>query len=251
MVGPVLQSVFPDNPGIAFVFFIAFSLMVVLGGRFAAYAFWNLRTTDLEGQAALWEYLLFVGLSASLYGVLGVVETATAVTPTFEVVATPYRDGVLLGFLLLLSLTMREIYYNDALSNTQQTSPSVYEQRRTVEMGFAVLVTGTVFGSGVLGTNSVLTVIEAISALVFAGYGLYYGRKQLTRSSVRGTMIDSLLRHLLPVVTFAVLVLIIDVSVVAGLPDIVARHVQVVFVITTATALMTSTIKLRQNVFGF
>lgn len=241
----VLQSVFTQDASLAFIFFIAFSLMAVLGIRFALYAYWNLQATDLEAQAPLWEYLLFVGLTATLYGLLGAVETASAVTQSIAVVSTPYRDGVWLAFLLLLSLTMREIYYNHALSNDDSTEP--FANRRAVEMSFGLVVTTTVFGTGLLGVTTVLTVLEGVSAVVFAGYGLEYGRRQLRRSSVRGTMIDSLLRHLLPVVTFGVLVLVVDLTIPLGLSVAVARHIQVVFVIMTATALMTATIKLRQN----
>jgi len=63
------QSVFASNAGLAFVFFIAFSLMAVLGVRFAAYAFWNRQDTDIESQEQLWEYLVLVGIAAaaSLY----------------------------------------------------------------------------------------------------------------------------------------------------------------------------------------
>jgi hypothetical protein len=249
MTGVILQSVFTEDASLAFIFFIAFSLMTVLGIRFALYAYWNLIATDLEAQAPLWEYLLFVGLAAALYGILGAVETASAVTQLTGVIDTPYRDGVLLAFLLLLSLTMREIYYNHALSNDDSTEP--FSNRRTVEMSFGLVVTTTVFATGILGVTTVLTVLEGVSAVVFAAYGLEYGRRQLSRSSVRGTMIDSLLRHLLPVVTFTVLVLVVDLTIPLGLSVAVARHIQVVFVIMTATALMTSTIKLRQNVTSF
>jgi hypothetical protein len=47
--------------------------------------------------------------------------------------------------------------------------------------------------------------------------------------------------------TFAALVGIVALAVPLGVPLIVVLHVQVVFVIMTATALMTATIKLRQN----
>lgn len=246
-----LQSVFISDASLAFIFFIAFSLMLVLGVRFGLYAFWNMQATDLDSQAVLWEYLLFVGLTAALYGLLGVLEAATAVTQPMTVVATPYRDGVFLAFLLLLALTMREIYDNDALTNARGEADGVFEQRRTVEMSFALVVTGSVFGTGIFGNHIVLTAIEGIAAIVFASYGLMYGRRQLSRSSVQGTMIDSLLRHLLPVVAFGLLVLVIDLTMLVGLNVAIVRHIQVVFVIMTATTLMSATIKLRQNVAGF
>jgi len=250
MVVLPLQSVFTTDAGLAFIFFIAFSLMLALGVRFGLYAYWNMQATDLDSQAVLWEYLLFVGLTAALYGFLGVLEAATAVTQ-LPVVTTPYRDGVFLAFLLLLALTMREIYDNDALTNAPGDPDGVFEQRRSVEMSFAVVVTGAVFGSGIFGNHVVLTAVEGVAATVFASYGLMYGREQLSRSSVQGTMIDSLLRHLLPVVTFGLLVLVIDLTMLVGLNVVIVRHIQVVFVIMTATTLMSATIKLRQHVAWF
>ncbi|MFD1588977.1 hypothetical protein ACFR9U_18515 [Halorientalis brevis] len=250
MVVQPLQSVFASEPNLAFIFFIAFSLMLALGVRFGLYAYWNMQATDLNSQAVLWEFLLFVGSTAALYGLLGVLEAATAVTQ-MSVVATPYRDGVFLAFLLLLALTMREIYDNDALTNAPGDSDGGFEHRRSVEMGFAVVVAGSVFGSGIVGNHVVLTAIEGVAATVFASYGLMYGREQLSRSSVQGTMIDSLLRHLLPVVAFGLLVLVVDLTMLVGLNVVIVRHIQVVFVIMTATTLMSATIKLRQHIAWF
>jgi hypothetical protein len=250
MSGVILQTVFAADPSLAFIFFIAFSLMAVLGVRFALYAYFNLRATEPPAQAVIWEYLLLVGSTAALYGGLGAIESATAVSD-LPVLTTPYRDGVLLGFLLLLSLTMREIYDNDALGNAADDDGVPGGTRETVELAFALVVGGTVVGTGVFGDSLALTLFEGGGAVVFTAYGLYFGGRQLSRSSVRGTMIDSLLRHLLPVSTFALLVLVVDLAVLLGPSVAVARHIQVVFVIMTATALMTSTIKLRQNVAGF
>ena len=50
---------------------------------------------------------------------------------------------------------------------------------------------------------------------------------------------------------FALLVLAIDLTVLVGLPVAVIRHIQVVFVIMTATTLMSATIKLRQHIAWF
>lgn len=250
MTTVALQTVFTRQPSLAFVFFIAFSLMVMLGSRFGMYAYWNKRSTDVASQAVLWEYLVFVGLSASVYGMLGAVEAATAVTDWTETVTTAYLDGVFLAFLLLLALTMREIYYNDALASADHDSNDEFSGRSVLEMGFTLLVTATVFAGGITGESTALNTVEGVGALVIVTYGLVFARRQLYRSSVRGTMIDSLLRHLLPVFTFGLLVLAFDLILLAGLRVEVIRHVQVVFVIMTATALMTATIKLRQNVEG-
>jgi len=62
--------------------------------------------------------------------------------------------------------------------------------------------------------------------------------------------LETLLRPLLPVLLFAALISIAELAVFAGLDRVIVLHVQVVLVIMTATTLMTSTIKLRQNLQG-
>jgi len=62
--------------------------------------------------------------------------------------------------------------------------------------------------------------------------------------------VDTLLRHLLPVLLFAAMVPALDLSVLVDLDRVVVLHVRVVFVIMTAVTLMTATIKLRQNLAG-
>jgi hypothetical protein len=244
------QSVFAQDASLAFVFFIAFSLVATLGTRFALYASLNRRAVGIESQRHLWTYLTLVGVTAGLYGLLGVVEAATAVTQPTAVV-TPYRDGVLLGFLLLVSLTMRAVWETASgpasADGGQAVAPGQY---RIVDGGLGAIVVGSVLAAIVLGAGPATTVFEAAGAVVVAGYGLVYGRAQLGDATVRGTMVDSLLRHLLPVSVFGVLVLLVDLAIPAGLDVAIVRHVQVVFVIVTATTLMTATIKLRQNVSG-
>jgi len=92
--------------------------------------------------------------------------------------------------------------------------------------------------------------LEGAGALGFVMYGIAYFHDQTAHSRLQGTMLDSLLRHLLPVLTFASLVSIVALAVPFGLERVVVLHVQVVFVIMTATGLMTATIKLRQNLAG-
>jgi len=241
------QSVFATDAGLAFVFFIAFSLMAVLGVRFGLYAYLNRRAVGIESQERLWTYLTVVGVTAAVYGLLGVVEAATAVTGE-SAVATPFRDGVLLGFLLLVSLTMREVWAT--ATPAADGGAATAGRHRAIDTGFAVGATGTVVTAVVVGSGVATTVVEGVGALVVVGYGLVYGGRQLGDASLQGTMVDSLLRHLLPVSTFGVLVLAVDLAILTGLDVVIVRHVQVVFVIMTATALMTATIKLRQNVGG-
>jgi hypothetical protein len=88
------------------------------------------------------------------------------------------------------------------------------------------------------------------SALAYVGYGMVYFYDQTERTRLQGTMLDSLLRHLLPILTFASLIGIVAIAVPFGLERVVVMHVQVVFIIMTATGFMTATVKLRQTLAG-
>ncbi|QLH80098.1 hypothetical protein [Halosimplex pelagicum] len=227
-----------DNPNLTFIVFIGLVLLTVIAARFGAYAYLNMRATGVDAQRVLWEYLLYVGGVAALYGVVGILEIVSSIR-------TPYRTGLMLAVVLLLALSVREIYFNAALSTTG--ADDVFAGRRLVEVAFVGVVAAVVFGVALVGLRRSLLALQGVGALAFAGYGFWFGRRQTAAAMVQGTMIDSLLRHLLPVLAFATLVPAVDLATVAGLDRVVVMHVQIVFVIMTATALMTATIKLRQN----
>jgi hypothetical protein len=152
----------------------------------------------------------------------------------------------MLAVVLLLALSVREIYYNAALS-TAAEGRAEFPGRRGIELVFVGVVATVIFGIVAFGLREGLLALQGLGSLAFAGYGFWFGRQQTVAAMVQGTMIDSLLRHLLPVMAFATLVPAVDLATVAGLERPVVMHIQVVFVIMTATALMTATIKLRQN----
>jgi hypothetical protein len=227
-----------DNPNLTFIVFIGLVLLTVIAARFGAYAYLNMRATGVDAQRVLWEYLLYVGAVAALYGVVGILEIVSSIR-------TPYKTGLVLAVVLLLALSVREIYFNAALSTTG--TDGAFPGRRFLEVAFVAVVAAVVFGIALFGLQRPLLALQGVGALAFAGYGFWFGRKQTAAAMVQGTMIDSLLRHLLPVLAFATLVPAVDLATVAGLDRVVVQHVQIVFVIMTATALMTATIKLRQN----
>ncbi|WP_436931331.1 hypothetical protein [Halosimplex halobium] len=230
-----------DDPSLTFIVFVGLVLLTVIAARFGAYAYLNMRATGVDAQRVLWEYLLYVGFVAACYGVVGILEIVSSVR-------TPYKAGLMLAVVLLLALAVREVYFNAALSTTG--ADRVFTGRRLVEVAFVAVVAAVVFGIAVFGLRRPLLALQGVGALAFAGYGFWFGRKQTAAAMVQGTMIDSLLRHLLPVLAFATLVPAVDLATVAGLDRVVVMHVQIVFVIMTATALMTATIKLRQNLAG-
>jgi hypothetical protein len=232
-------SLVGDDPSLTFIFFIGMAMLAVIGVRFGLYAYWNYRATDLPGQRTIWEFLAYVGVLATAYGLLGLVEIVTPLT-------IHAKQGVIVGFLLVLAVAFRQIYRTSTRASGAENAHLV-PNYRAIEVGFAIAVVVLVVGMTLFGDQQFLIALEGVTAIAVAGYGLWYSRQQTAKSRVRGTMIDTLLRHLVAVLLFAALVPIIDLAVLVDFSPVVVLHVRVVLLIVAATALMTATIKLRQN----
>jgi len=226
----------PNNPNLTFIFFIALTLLAVLGVRFSYYAFLNRQTSEVGTGDGLWDFLVLTGLCSVAFALLGLVELLT-------VYVLPFKMALLLAAVFVLSVALRVLYRSVVPATTGSEADS--EQRLTWA---AILGVGAVFvGLALVGRHPLLLAVMGLSALGFALAGGLYGRRGAAKARVQGTVADTLLRHLLPVLLFAALVPALALAVLVGLDRIVVLHIQVVFVIMTATTLMTATIKLRQN----
>jgi len=242
MVGNVRFGVdlVADDPNLTFIFFVALVLLGALGVRFSFYAHRNDRVTDLASQERLWRLLVVVGLTAALYALLGVVEMVSSL-------GTPFRRAVLLAHVLALTLAL------EALSRAAVPAPAGAgdsDTARRLTLIGTVTVAIVFVGSLLAADAPPVTAVEGLAAIGLAAAGITAGRRGATASRVQGTVVDTLLRHLLPVLVFASLIPISELAVLATLDRAIVLHIQVVFVIMTATALMTATIKLRQNLAG-
>lgn len=228
-----------DDPGLTFILFIAYSILLMLGLRFGYYANQNLQNTSIAGQRSIWRYLRYIGVLATLYGIVGVIEIITTIR-------IGPKNALLLGVILMLAFAIRQIHYTASADDAATMNPSERFVRSLfigLVFGFAILVLAT-------GNNRITAAIEGISAFAFLTYGVIYFQNQVSNARLQGTFLDSMLRHLLPVLAFAALVSILSLWITFGLERVVVLHVQVVFIIMTATALMTGTVKLRQNLAG-
>ena len=226
----------PNNPNLTFIFFIALALLAVLGVRFSYYAYRNRQTSEPGTGEGLWELLVLAGLGAVGFALLGLVELLT-------VFALPFKMGLLLAAVFVLAVALRVLYRSVVPATAGDGADSERGLMRAAVVGVGVVFVGLVL----VGRHPLLLGVMGLSALGFALSGGRYGRRGAAEARVQGTVVDTLLRHLLPVVLFAALVPALDLAVLVGLDRIVVLHIQVVFVIMTATTLMTATIKLRQN----
>jgi len=235
-LGPELVA---GNANLTFIFFVALTLLFVLGLRFSYYAYRNRQASELVAEHRLWDYLAVVGLLAVGFAALWLAEIVLGLELAI-------KQAFLLIHIFLLAVTMRVLYRSVVPAATDGGG------RRDRSLTWAAIVAVAVVTVGLLvvGRHPLLVAIMGVSALSFAAVGVSFGRRGAAETRVQGTVVDTLLRHLLPVLLFAALVPIVDLAVLLNI-GVVTRatvlHVQVVFVIMTATTLMTATIKLRQN----
>jgi hypothetical protein len=246
-----------DNPDLTFVSFIAFFIIAALGVRFGAYAYWNGKATKMDAQIPLWGYLMLIGLCSALFGLFGILAISLLVG---QDALLSLADGMMLGLVLCLALAMRSVYANAAFDSQRNVSANVGGGRPVV-VAFGVLVLVSTGGlvifpptatatADLLIPERIVALVHGLAGVVFLAYGYLFGRGQLSKIQVQGTLLDTLLRHILPVLLFASLVPILELAWVVGLDLTIVMYVQVIFVVMTATTLMTATIKLRQNLSG-
>ena len=226
------------NPNLTFIVFMGVSLLAVLGLRFSYYAQQNLERSEIESQEAIWRSLRYIGVTAAAYAGLWVFEITTSLQFTA-------KNGLLLAVTLLLVVSLRHI---QAVAGEDGGMGLPFGPKVSyLFVGLIVAYVGVVI---VLGQSNITALIESVCALGLLGYGVAFFKHQVSNVRLQGTMLDSLVRHLVPVLTFSALVSIVAVAVPLGLERVVVLHVQIVFLIMTATTMMTATIKLQQNLAG-
>ena len=231
-----------QNPSTAVVAFLGSVLVAASAVVFGYYAVRNLQLNRLESQEPFWRYLAFVGATAALFGIFGV----------FGVVAdsralTAFGHGALLFCIVFLAFSMREVYYNSALAPPADDGISLDALRR-IEAAFVVVIVVEWLVVLFLDQLFVAQLVKGGGSVAFATYGLLFGDKLEAMS--RGTTLDTLRRHLLPVIVCLGVLGLADLGVYLGVAPVVVEGVKSVFVVLVAGFLITATIRLQQNVEG-
>jgi hypothetical protein len=227
----------------AVVHFLASVLVSAAALFFGYYAVLNLRLNRLESQRPFWRYLALVGATAGLYGLLGVAET---VVPSQAV--TAFGHGALLFCIVCLAFSMREVYYESALAPSPADQRFSLETLRRVEAGFVVVILAEWVAVLLVDQSVVAQFVKGAGSVAFAAYGVLFAEK--LEAMARGTALDTLRRHLVPVLVSLGVLGFADLGVAAGLSPVVVQAVESVFVVLVSGFLVTATIRLQQNVEG-
>jgi len=224
------------DANLTFIFFLGVSLLAVLGLRFSYYAHRNMLESEIESQREIWQSLRYIGVFAAVYALVWILDIVSSVE-------FASKNGLLLAMTLFLVLSLRKI--------AELTGRESFVSADGIQGAFQFVAAGAiavyVIAVTVLGQSALTALVEGVTGVLLVGYGGVVFRQQITNTRLQGTMLDSLLRHLFPVLVFGGLVSIVALAIPAGLDRAIVLHIQIVFLIMAGTSMMTATIKLRQN----
>lgn len=223
--------------------FIAYVLVAVSAVIFGRYALRNLQLNRLESQGPFWRYLSLAGLMGVVYSAFAVVELLSG-----QLWALAFRDATLLFFVVFQAFAMREIYYNSALAPPDDERSFSLRAIRRLEGGFMVVIGIEWLTVFVVGSGELITGVKALGAIAFALYGLTFGQR--LEAVARGTSLDTLRRHLIPVLVCVGCIGLLDVVVLLDVGVVVATATKNVFLVMIAAFTVTASIRLQQNVEG-
>lgn len=221
---------------LTFITFLGVSLLAALGLRFSYYANQNMRQSRISSQRRIWGYLQFIGALGAVYAMIWILEIVSSIR-------IGPKNAVWLAMIFFLVLSLRQI----SVTAAGDIGSNLLQIDQAVRLGLIAGIALHVVLSLLFGESALSAVVQGITGIGFLAYGVVYFRRQVASTRLQGTMLDSLVRHLLPVLTFGALVSIVALAIPLGTNRTIVLHVQLVFLIMTATALMTATIKLRQN----
>lgn len=239
----------PPGEELLVVWIVAYAMCITLGGWLTLIGY-EVRSRVLRPEQTLWGYFALAGFTATILGVLGIAWLASDYEPTLfgAVVA------VQLGFVVLCSLVLREAYYNRVFANSERDRIGQFPMRRLLELGFVgaiVLVglgplVGYAFSIDALAGQSVRTFAGLIGVVVVC-YGSYFHHRRTHADGTRGTVIDTMLRHLFPVLAFAGGGLVTALLPIVGIGHVVVDALAGILLVMTATALVPLLVKFRQH----
>lgn len=224
--------------------FLAFVVLFLACGITTVYAALNDRRGTLS--VAIWRYVVLAMGAGMAYALLG----------GYELLGSPAISGATLAglrqvfqlfFVILLSLSMRELYYGLPYRNAESTWLS-HGRARLLEAAFM----GVVFVEFVVVVSIGLTVaaqaVQSLASVAFAGYGISFAAGTRAEAMASGTVIDGLLVRFIAVLTCLGAAGALDGGALLGLPSTLVAGAATVFVTMAATFLLTLGLRLKANV---
>jgi len=224
--------------------FLAFVLLFVACAITTVYAGLNDRNGTLS--VAIWRYVV-VAMGAGMgYSIAGGYELLGS-TALDAAIVTGIRQVLGLFFIILLSLSMRELYYRLPYRQADETLLS-HGRARLLEAMFMGIVFVEFAIVIAIGLTTTVQAIQSVASVAFAGYGISFAAGTRAASMVGGTVIDSLLVRFIAVLTCLGAAGLLEGGTLVGVPAELAASATTVFIVMAATFLIALAIRLKANV---
>ena len=224
--------------------FLALVVLFVAAAVTMVYAALNDRHGTLS--VGIWRYVVLAMGAGMAYAVAGGYELV-GVDVVSGATLTGLRQVLGLFFIVLLSLSMRELYYGMPYREADSTLLS-HGRARLLEAAFM----GIVFVEFAVVLSFGLTVavqaVQAVASVAFAAYGVSFAAGTRAQAMASGTVIDSLLARFIAVLTCLGAAGALDGGALLGLPPTLVASAVTVFMILSAAFLLTLALRLKANV---
>ncbi|MEZ3144194.1 hypothetical protein [Halobaculum sp. MBLA0143] len=228
--------------GTELIWFVGFVLLAVLSA-WMAFVARRIAGAAPESQSSLWGYYTFVGLAGLLVGAVGAGRVSLSAPPTAVAALVP---TLLLGYAFGCALSMREAQYNAVFSNTELERFGDYPTRRGAEVGIVVGILGVGLPPLVIGPSlsAALTILLAPGIVVYGGY---FFREHLRGTATQGTLVDTLVRHVLLTLVFVSAAAVSTALLLVSPETAVLDSLGATFLLLGTASLIAVVIKFRQH----
>ena len=224
--------------------FLAFAVLFVACGVVTVYAALNDRAGTLS--VGIWRYVVVAMGAGMAYAVAGGYELL-GVAAVAATTVTGVRHVLQLFFIVLVSLSMRELYYGLPYRDPG-TTVIAHGRARLLEaafMGIALVEFAVVIA---IGQTAAVRAVLAVASAAFAAYGISFAAGTRAAAMAGGTVVDGLLVRFIAVLTCLGAVGVLEGATLLGVSPALAAAATTVFVVVSATFLLALGIRLKANV---
>lgn len=227
--------------------FVAHALLFAACAAAAAYSLANARLETIE--SAMWRYVVLATLSGCAYAAAAVGEVAAVAAALEADPATvrAVRHVCQLFFVVLLALSMRELYYESPRRGTGEGVLSRSTLGR-LEAAFAVVALGEFAAAIALGIVDAVGYVQLAGSVAFTLYGVSFALRVRADAATTGTVLDTVLTYTIAVLLCSGTAAAAEAGYLLSVPPATVETVASVLTVMSASFLIALTIRLKRNV---
>lgn len=226
--------------------FVAHTLLVVACLGTAVYARANEQYSRYN--PLMWRYIALSCLVGAVFGLIAIGESADIATflGVTHAVVSAFRRLVQLFFIMLLALSMRELYVETPHTTVDEPGFSMSSLRR-FESVFLVIIFvqfGIVIGFGL---TKIAKLVHLFGSIAFTLYGVSFAQGIRSKGMTSGTVIDTIATYVIAVLLANGVASAIVIGDSVGIDATITASAVNVFTVMGATFLIVLLIRLKQT----